>query len=115
MKKDDLGAQSATEDVSACPLVPTPELPHDARTRILAKGQGWCKYTHQHDNSRAALAAAREALLIVQERMRSKMSPFQAFILACLVIDGVLDELADGNQRAEQETVTPSVGDTPPA
>ena len=46
--------------------------PHaGARDRVLAKGLGWCAYTHKHDNSKAALAAAREALEIALERIRN--------------------------------------------
>lgn len=39
------------------------------RDRILRAGVNWCAFTHQHSGSAASLAAAREALLIVREKL----------------------------------------------
>lgn len=41
-----------------------------------------------------ALAAAREALLIAQERMRGELPHFESYIRACQVIDRVLADLS---------------------
>jgi hypothetical protein len=43
--------------------------------RVIRAGAGWCAVTHQHDNSKAAIAAAHEALTILDERIISKVTP----------------------------------------
>lgn len=75
----------------------------DVRARIVAKGQGWCTFTHSHDNSKAALAAAREALTIIEERITSKFTPalnhgtaMDALILVAEAQRELQAELTDG-------------------
>ena len=46
-----------------------PDQRGDLKARIVAAGTGWCAFSHHHDNSRAALAAAREAILIAFDRI----------------------------------------------
>jgi hypothetical protein len=41
------------------------------RDCVIRAGVGWCAFTHQHDNSKAAIAAASEALRIAIERLLS--------------------------------------------
>lgn len=46
-----------------------------ARGRVLRAGQGWCAATHHHDNSESAIAAADEALTILDERITAALTP----------------------------------------
>ena len=74
----------------------------DVRARILRAGVNWCAFSHQHDNSKAALAAAREALVIAKERIKARtVAVDQRQVVArvnnwCVdEIDKLLAELAD--------------------
>jgi hypothetical protein len=60
------------------------------------------------------IAAAREAFLIVKERMRDKIQGTSCYVQTEIVMDQLLSELADGNQvGTEQGPVSPSASAAP--
>ena len=115
--KDALAALTAPQDYAAFtpaePPTPEPEpvsVSDTPRERIIAAGQGWCEATHAHDNSRAALAAANEALTVLVEIATAKITPALATGMADVLIL-YADALRD--LRAQlQETLPP--GDPAP-
>ena len=64
---DDLGGHESHGGRSDLDSSLLNQLSHGARERILAKGHGWCAFTHKHDNSHATMAAACETVRIAME------------------------------------------------
>ena len=67
VRKDAIGFEQGGQLKRAI-IGPEPASAAPVRARIERAGIGWCAFTHSHDNSKAARAAAREALTILVEQ-----------------------------------------------